>query len=199
MKKSIKKLPHVSRPLVVLLVLVVLLSILSPNFLTVNNLMNVMRQVSINGMIAGGLTLVILTGGIDLSVGSILAYSGAIMALLMSMELPFPVALLAGLGIGLLFGLVNGTIITRFNVQPFIATLITMMFLRGATLVLTQGTPIGIPRDTAPALFEFLGRGNVLKVPVPMILTIVLYVILSYFLNQTKFGRHLYAGKTFRN
>lgn len=193
MKKSMKKLPQISQPIVVLLILVVLLSILSPNFLTVNNLMNVMRQVSINGMIAGGLTLVILTGGIDLSVGSILAYSGAIMALLMSMELPFPVALLAGLGIGLLFGLINGAIITRFNVQPFIATLVTMMFLRGATLVLTQGTPIGIPRDSAPALFEFLGRGNVLKVPVPMILTIILYVILSYFLNQTKFGRHLYA------
>lgn len=193
MKKKIKKMPNISRPIVVLLILVVLLSIISPNFLTVNNLMNVMRQVSINGMIAGGLTLVILTGGIDLSVGSILAYSGAIMALLMSMNLPFPVALLAGLGIGLLFGLINGTIITRFNVQPFIATLVTMMFLRGATLVLTQGTPIGIPRDTVPAAFEFLGRGNVFKVPVPMILTIILYVILSYFLNQTKFGRHLYA------
>jgi len=155
--------------------------------------MNVLRQISVNGMIAAGLTLVILTGGIDLSVGSILAFSGAVMALLLQMNLALPIALLAGLAIGIIFGLINGLLVTKFKVQPFIATLVTMMFLRGATLVLSDGKPISVPADTTSPIFAVLGRGDVLGIPIPIIATILVYGLLFYLLNQTKYGRHLYA------
>lgn len=193
MKKNKISAPIIVRPLIVLSVLVVLLSLLSPNFLTVDNLMNILRQVSVNGMIAAGLTLVILTGGIDLSVGSILAFSGAIMAMLMQMDLPLPVSLIAGLAIGVVFGLVNGTLITQFGVQPFIGTLVTMMFLRGATLVLSNGKPIAIPSANLSPVFKWLGRGDIFGVPVPIIATLTLYGVFAFVLTQTKFGRHLYA------
>lgn len=192
MENRMRKMKNLSRPLIVLIVLFVVMSIVSPNFLRMNNLMNIMRQVSINGVISAGLTLVILTGGIDLSVGSLLAFSGAIMALLSNFDLPFIVILLAGFGLGVLFGLINGLIITRFNVQAFIATLVSMMFLRGATLVLTNGRPIGIPRDGSQ-LFAFIGKGNIFGIPFPIIITIILYIILHYVLTKTVYGRHLYA------
>lgn len=193
MKDKELKLSGLAQPIIVLIVLVILLSLLSPNFLTVDNLMNVLRQVSINGMIAAGLTLVILTGGIDLSVGSILAFSGAIMSMLMKTGINFYLALLVGFAIGLLFGFINGVIITKAGVQPFIGTLVTMMFLRGGTLVLTQGKPIAVAREGVSGLFRWLGRGSVVGIPVPIIITIVLYLFLYYVLTQTKFGRHLYA------
>lgn len=193
MKTSKKSAPIIARPLIVFAILVVVMSLGSPNFLSVNNLMNILRQISVNGMIAAGLTLVILTGGIDLSVGSILAFSGAIMAMLMQMNLPLGLALLAGLGIGLVFGLANGVLVTKFGVQPFIGTLVSMMFLRGATLVLSNGKPIAIPQDAASGIFSWLGRGDVLGVPAPILGTIILYLVLGFVLNQTKFGRHLYA------
>lgn len=193
MKKSKFSTPAIAKPVIVLVILVVLLSALSPSFLTTNNLMNILRQVSINGMIAAGLTLVILTGGIDLSVGSILAFSGAIMALLMQMELPFVVSIIVGFGIGVVFGLLNGLLVTRAGVQPFIGTLVTMMFLRGATLVLSNGKPITVPANSVSPVFAWLGRGSVIGIPVPIISTIILYIVLAYVLNQTKFGRHLYA------
>lgn len=183
----------IGRPLAVLIILVVLLSIISPNFLSVDNLTNVLRQISVNGMIAAGLTLVILTGGIDLSVGSILAFSGAVMAMLLQMGIPLGLALLAGFAIGLLFGLINGVLVTKFKVQPFIATLVTMMFLRGSTLVLSDGKPISVGAETTSDLFAWLGRGDILSIPVPIIATIIVYAIIFYVLNQTKYGRHLYA------
>lgn len=193
MKNKKLKLPDIAQPLIVLAVLFVLLSLFSPNFLTVNNLMNILRQVSVNAMIAAGLTLVILTGGIDLSVGSTLAFSGALMALMLKLNLPLPLALLCGFLVGLFFGLVNGVLVTRAGVQPFIGTLVIMMFLRGATLVLTNGKPISIPVASTSKVFAFLGRGSVLGIPVPILGTLIVYGILGFVLNETRYGRHLYA------
>ncbi|MDD7593124.1 MAG: ribose ABC transporter permease [Peptoniphilaceae bacterium] len=190
--KQKKTLPKIVQPLLVLVGLIVILSVLSPSFLTMSNLMNVLRQVSVNGMIAAGLTLVILTGGIDLSVGSILAFSGAVTALLLQRQMPLAVALVAGLGVGVVFGLVNGTLVTRAKVQPFIGTLVSMMFLRGATLVLTDGKPIAIPRE-GNEMLNWFGRGDIFGIPVPMILTLIVFAVLYYVLSQTRYGRHLYA------
>ena len=130
------------KSLVGLLTLIVVVSILSPSFLSPKNIFNILRQTSVNGIIAAGMTFVILTGGIDLSVGSILAISGAICASLLVSGQSILISSLAALVIGALVGFLNGFIITKGKLQPFIATLATMTVLRGLTLVYTDGKPI---------------------------------------------------------
>ena len=129
-------------PAIAVLLLGLTLTILTDRFLTVSNLLNVFRQVSINAIIASGMTLVILTGGIDLSVGSVLALSAAITASVVASGLSTPVAILAGLAVGAVVGLINGIIVSRGRVAPFVATLATMTIARGLTLVYTDGRPI---------------------------------------------------------
>lgn len=181
------------RPLIGLILFSVIISFLSPRFLTKSNLMNVFRQTSINGIIAAGMTFVILTGGIDLSVGSILGFSGAIAAGLLAGGYNIFIALLASLVIGAIAGIFNGIIITKGKVQPFIATLAMMILLRGATLVYTSGRPIAIPADTVSPIFRKLGAGYLFGIPVPVIIMIVIFLICYVVLNASKFGRHLYA------
>lgn len=169
--------------------LVVALSILSNSFLTVSNILNVARQVSINAIIAAGMTFVILTGGIDLSVGSVLAFSGAIIAGLLSTGRPVVLAILAGLTVGGLLGLVNGLIISRGKVQPFIATLAMLTIARGATLVYTDGRPI----TGLPDAFVWLGAGEVGQVPVPVIIMALVFALCYIVLTRTVLGRYVYA------
>jgi ribose/xylose/arabinose/galactoside ABC-type transport system permease subunit len=169
--------------------LVVALSILSSSFLTVSNILNVARQVSINAIIAAGMTFVILTGGIDLSVGSVLAFSGAIIAGLLSTGRPVVLAILAGLTVGGLLGLVNGLIISRGKVQPFIATLAMLTIARGATLVYTDGRPI----TGLPDAFVWLGAGEVGQVPVPVIIMALVFALCYIVLTRTVLGRYVYA------
>lgn len=169
--------------------LMAVLSLLSPSFLTVSNILNVARQVSINAILAAGMTFVILTAGIDLSVGSVLAYTGAIMAGLLSTGKPLLLAIGGGLALGAMVGLISGVVITKGKVQPFIATLAMLTIARGATLVYTDGRPI----TGLPDAFVWLGAGDVGRVPVPVIIMAVVFLVSYLILTQTVLGRYVYA------
>lgn len=177
-------------PLIALLILVVVITVLNPNFISVNNLLNLLRQVSINGLIAFGMTFVIMTGGIDLSVGSVLALSSAFTASLMVSGLNEYIAILIGLLSGVLLGGLNGVLISKGNLAPFIATLATMTVYRGATLVFTGGNPITVSNQE---FFSFLGRGYLLGIPTPVIIYFLCFVILYVVLHKTVFGRKTYS------
>ncbi|GIO02153.1 ribose ABC transporter permease [Brevibacillus halotolerans] len=176
-------------PLLGLFLLVIILSIVSSDFLTVSNIFNVLRQVSINALIAFGMTFVILTGGIDLSVGSTLALSSALSAGLMASGGDPFLAIVVGLLAGLVMGAFNGILVAKGNVAPFIATLATMTVFRGLTLVYTEGKPItGLP-DT----FGLVGKSFFLQIPMPVIWMLLSFVALYFILKHTTFGRHVYA------
>ncbi len=181
------------RPLLGLIIFSVIISILSPRFLTKSNLLNVFRQTSINAIIAAGMTFVILTSGIDLSVGSILGFSGAIAAKMLATGSNIFLALLVAMVIGAISGILNGIIITKGKVQPFIATLAIMILLRGATMVFTSGRPIAVSGDKISPIFRWVGTGNIGGIPVPIIIMAIVFIICYYILNHTQFGRHIYA------
>ncbi|PIC58352.1 MULTISPECIES: ribose ABC transporter permease [Sporosarcina] len=187
MKSSLQKLG----PFIGLLLIVVIISIMSPSFLTLNNLFNVLRQVSINALIAFGMTFVILTGGIDLSVGSILALTGAVTAGMMSGGMDPILAMLLGVLLGVLLGAINGLIIAKGKVAPFIATLATMTIFRGLTLVYTEGRPISGLGDSFT--FQMLGKGYIFGIPVPVITMAISFAVLYFILKKTTFGRRVYA------
>ncbi|SMB93474.1 ribose ABC transporter membrane protein [Thermanaeromonas toyohensis ToBE] len=176
-------------PFFSLLGLTVILSLLSDRFLTVNNLFNVARQVSVDSIVACGMTFVILTGGIDLSVGSVLALTGSLVAGLMTQGFSISVAIATGLILGMVLGYFNGLIVTRGKVAPFIATLVMMTMARGLTLVYTDGRPItGLPRE-----FLQIGGGYLGPVPLPVIIMLSVFLLSHIVLTQTKFGRYVYA------
>jgi len=174
-----------------LIILMVFVSILNPAFLQSNNLLNLMRQLIINGFIALGMTFVILTGGIDLSVGSTLALTSAIFAGLLQNGMNTGLAILIALVLGLVLGLLNGILITKGKLAPFIVTLATMTIFRGLTLVYTDGRPIAGPRDNFA--FKFLGKGQFLGIPFQVILFILAFLVLWMILNKTALGRKIYA------
>ncbi len=175
--------------LIGLLGLSVLLWTLTPHFLTISNLLNIAQQTSINAIIAVGMTFVIISGGIDLSVGSIVAFSGVVLASMLQLPLPVPVALAIGLGIGALSGLCNGLLITYGSLPPFISTLGMMSVARGAALLYTGGRPIS---GFSPG-FGWLANGEILYIPVPVIIMIVVYAAAHIVLTRTKLGRYTYA------
>lgn len=177
--------------IVALIILIVFVSVLNPAFLQVNNLLNLMRQLIINGFIALGMTFVILTGGIDLSVGSTLALTSAIFAGLLQGGMPTILAILISLGLGLILGLLNGILITKGKLAPFIVTLATMTIFRGLTLVYMDGRPIAGPKDDFA--FQFLGKGQFFGIPLQVILFIITYLILWILLTKTSYGRKIYA------
>ena len=186
-KASLQKLG----PLIALVIMSVVLATLSVNFITVGNLLNVLRQVSINALIAFGMTFVILLGGIDLSVGSVLALSGALMAGMMGGGMSPVAATIVALAAGAAMGLVNGLIVTKGKVAPFIATLGTMTLYRGLTMVYTNGSPMtGFKSD----FISMLGSGYAFGiVPIPVVITLILFGALWFVLKKTVFGRHVYA------
>lgn len=174
--------------LLVYLVLIIGLSLLSNRFLTASNQINILRQATINGIISVGMTLVILTAGIDLSVGSVLALSAVIGADLLKRGIPVPVAVLAALGVGALAGLVNGIIITRGKIPPFIATLGMLTVARGLTLLYTGGQPFtGFPSD-----FRQIGAGVLGPIPTPIIIALLVFVGVSIILGWTRYGQYIY-------
>jgi len=180
-----------NKPLIGLIIFAVIVSVLNPRFLTHANILNVLRQTSINSIIAIGMTLVILTGGIDLSVGSILAFCGAVMASLLNAGHNPILALIVTLALGLVFGFFNGFLVSKMKLQAFIVTLVTMTFLRGATLVFTEGKPITV--DDGGLFFENIGGGYLFDIPIPIYIMIALFVAGHYLLMHTKFGRYTYA------
>ncbi|HAS3149435.1 TPA: ribose ABC transporter permease [Vibrio cholerae] len=181
------------KSLIALLFLVVVVSFLNPNFFTVDNLLNILRQTSVNAIIAVGMTLVILTAGIDLSVGSVLALCGAFAATLVEMEVPVLVAVPTALLAGATLGAISGIIIAKGKVQAFIATLVTMTLLRGVTMVYTDGRPISTGFTDTADTFAWFGTGYALGIPVPVWLMVVVFAGAWYLLNHTRFGRYVYA------
>ena len=178
-------------PFIGQILLIIVVSILNPSFLDLSNLLNLLRQISINGLIAFGMTFIILTGGIDLSVGSILALSSAFIALMITSGVDPIIALIIGVLIGFVLGAVNGLLVTKGNMAPFIATLATMTIFRGLTLVITDGNPITNLGDSY--LFQLFGKGYFIGIPVPAVTMIIVFVILLIILQKTTFGRHTYA------
>lgn len=181
------------KSLIALLFLIVVVSFLNPNFFTLDNILNILRQTSVNAIIAVGMTLVILTAGIDLSVGSVLALCGAFAASMIALEVPVLIAVPTALLAGAALGAISGVIIAKGKVQAFIATLVTMTLLRGVTMVYTDGRPISTGfTDTADA-FAWFGTGYALGIPVPVWLMVVVFAAAWYLLNHTRFGRYVYA------
>ncbi|MGL4590111.1 MAG: ABC transporter permease [Mycoplasmatales bacterium] len=174
-----------------LVVLVIFFSIMNSNFLTTGNVVNLLRQISVNGLISIGMTFVIITGGIDLSVGSVLGLMSSVMALLLVGGMPFTIVLPIVLVIGALFGMINGLLISKVKLQPFIVTLATMTIFRGVTYVLTNGKPIS--NLTTSNFFEFIGRGDIAGIPVPVIIFAAAFIGAYIILNKTVYGRNIYA------
>ena len=177
---------------IALIILMAVITIINSNFLTANNLLNLLLQVTSNALIAFGMTFVILTGGIDLSVGSILALSSALTAGLLGSGMPVRLAILISLILGCILGMVNGLLISYGKLAPFIVTLATMTIFRGATLVYTNGNPItkGLS-DTF--LFQFLGQGYIVGIPFPVIIMFIVFIVLYVLLHKTAFGKSVYA------
>ncbi|HEL0636486.1 TPA: ribose ABC transporter permease [Streptococcus equi subsp. zooepidemicus] len=191
MKQAMKYMSELTT-LIALVGLMIVITIINPSFLTTNNLLNLLLQVTANGFIAFGMTFVILTGGIDLSVGSSLALSSALAAGLIGGGLPVPVAIVLAICLGGLFGMLNGLLIAYGKLAPFIVTLATMTIFRGATLVYTNGNPVTKGLSDS-FLFQFLGQGYIVGIPFPVILMFLVFVILAILLHKTAFGKAVYA------
>lgn len=186
--------------LIALVVLCIVLSLLTDKFFTTANGLNVLRQIAVNVCIATGMTLVVLTAGIDLSVGSVLALCGAVMAGLLKNGLAFPLAdlyigftllgaIVGALIIGTVLGWFNGFVITRFNVPPFVATLAMLTIARGFTMLYTGGHPISNLGED----FAVIGAGSLLGIPVPVWIAAAVVLLALFITRQTKLGRYIYA------
>ena len=189
MKANVKANISKYKSLIGLVLLCIVITIVTPNFLSVSNITNVFTQVSVNAIIAIGMTFVILTGGIDLSVGSTLAISGAVGASIVKSTGNVFLAIIVAAVIGIAVGLINGLLVSKGKLQAFIVTLATMTIFRGATLVFTDGTPI----SKLPEAFVKIGNGKLGFMPIPVIITIIIAIIAVYAWSQTRFGRYLYA------
>ena len=177
--------------LIALVLLVIVIGIISPEFRTVGNFLSLLRQSSINGLIAFGMTCVILTGGIDLSVGSVLALSTALCAGMISGGVPVGLAMILALVIGTGLGAVSGVLVTTGRLQPFIATLVTMTVYRGLTMIYMDGKPISDLGDSFT--LKLIGKGNFYHIPIAVILFLVIFGIFMFILEKTTFGRRIYA------
>ena len=176
-------------PFVTLIVLFISLSIASPHFLTNTNLSSVVRQTAVINIMALGMTLIIVSGGIDLSVGAILAMSGLLGTMAMEKGQPIVAGILIGILTGGFWGFVNGLLTTRLRINPFIVTLGTLGIVRGLTLIISNGLPVHqIPRE-----FSFLGEGNVLGVPFVLWILLGCALIVHMIMEHTKLGRYTFA------
>ena len=168
--------------------IVLVFSFLSDRFFTASNLLNVLRQITINGIIAFGMTFVIISGGIDLSVGSVFAFSAVVGASVIKSGSPV-LGVLAALGIGALMGLFNGIIISKMKLQPFIVTLATMAIARSFTQAFTQGKPVtGFSQG-----FREIGRGEVFGIPIPVLIMAGVFLLAWYILTNTRLGLYTYS------
>ena len=186
---------------IALVLLVAAMMLFADGFATSSNLLNLLRQAAFNGLIAFGMTLVILSDGIDLSVGSVFALAAIICAELIMAGMNATVAVLIALVVGTLLGLLSGFLVAKCRLQAFIATLITMTAYRGLAYIITDGKPISRLAESATSgdfFFKALGKGNVLlfetiKLPIPALILLVAFVAVWFILTKTTFGRRIYA------
>lgn len=173
-----------------LFIFIIISSVLSPNFLKYKNLLNMLQQCAIPGIIAMGMTMVIILGGIDLSVGAVAALSGMATSLMVSKNISIPIAILTGLLIGALCGLFTGSIISKFGLPDFIVSLATMEIARGIALLITKGEPVfGLKPE-----FSILGGGKIAgKIPIVGLIWIMLTIMLYLMMKYTVFGRSIFA------
>lgn len=188
-KKKLINQINIYRSVLILLVICVFATILSPSFLSVTNLFNVFKQITVAGIVGCGMTFVILTGGIDLSVGSILGLSGVLASGVLASTGNTAVAVAVSLTVGIACGAVNGFFVSVCGIPPFISTLGMMTLLRGVILVYTKGSPIPIKSDA----YKFFGKGSIAGIPVPVIILIIVFLLAHYILTQTSYGRSVYA------
>jgi ribose transport system permease protein len=176
-------------PFLTLIALFVGLSIASPNFLTAINLSSVVRQTAVINVMALGMTMIIVAGGIDLSVGSVLAFGGLTGTMALEKGLPIPVGVLIGVLAGMFWGFVNGLLITRLRINPFIVTLGTLGIVRGITLIVSNGLPV----HNIPSQFAYLGEGTLAGVPFVLWILLLCAVAVHFVLEHTKLGRYAFA------
>jgi ribose transport system permease protein len=189
-RKGVKAIQNKSGILLGLLILVTFFAIKAPNFLSQKNLLNILLQSSITAIVALGMTMVITGGGIDLSVGSVLAISSIVSANFMTDGMPMPLSILLGIAIGTGFGVVNGFIISRTSIAPFIVTLGMQSIARGIVYIICNGVPI----TKLPVAFNVFGGGKIAGVvPVPVVFMLAFAVLAFIILHRSKFGRHIFA------
>ena len=186
---SIKKIWNQLGMLIVLVGISIILAIFAPNFTDTGNILNILKQSSVNGILAAGMTLVILTGGIDLSVGSTIALAGVVSVLLSKQGVNPIIAMFAGIAVGYLAGWINGFLTARTKLPSFIVTLGSMTYIRGAAYVISGG----LPTILASEPFKFIGSGKILAVPTPIYIMLTVYIVMFIVLKYTMFGRHIYA------
>ena len=178
----------------VMIALIVLFTVLKPrSFLSPENIFNILRQIAVVGIAAAGMTCVLISGGIDLSVGSTIGLVGVITALFISpgkgWGLSLPLGILAGLICGLIIGIINGFIINKLKLVPMIGTLGVMTSLRGVAFLITEGRPIfGFPQG-----FEIIGQGYIWIIPIPVIIMVIMFIITYNMLNKLRIGRYIYG------
>lgn len=194
MKNSVVKYFKDNIGIIIALLLMCIFLVIFPTtrttFLTPKNVFNILRQNASNLFLATGMTMVIILGGIELSVGSVIALSGCVAAgCVVNLGLPEIVGFAAAIGVGALVGMFNGFVICKTNIPPFIVTLASMNIAKGIALVYTQGAPIRCMTDT----FKFPGAGYIGPVPTPVVLMVVIFVIALLIVNRTQLGRHIYA------
>ena len=176
-------------PFLTLIALFITLSIASPNFLTATNLSSVVRQTAVINIMALGMTLIIVSGGIDLSVGSILAMGGLLGTMAMEHKMSIPSGMAIGIAVGALCGLANGAMITSLRINPFIVTLGTMGIYRGLALIISNGLPV----HEIPQRFSYLGEGTLLGVPFVLWILLLCAVTMHVILEHTRLGRYAFA------
>lgn len=175
--------------MVIMIMMLILGTVLYSNFMSLMNITNVLRQVSFTGIIAAGMTFVILTGGIDLSVGSVFAFASVLSSFLQGM--PVPVIAFIIIAAGAAMGTINGSIVAYLNIAPFIVTLATMMGYRGICYLLTDG---GVTRNISNEAFSVLGRGYIAElIPLPVVFLAIVIAVASVILKYTAYGRSVYA------
>ena len=182
---------------IILLIIFIALTIMSPGFLTPGNLLNILRNISLQGVIAFGMTMVIIAGEIDLSIGSTVGLTGVIIALttglLAKLGIPMNYGVLAGIAlsiiVSIIIGLFNGWLLTYFKMPSFIITLGMMAVLFGVAAVLSKGFPV----TTLPEWYNKIGAGQIFSIPIPAIILLIIFAIVYIIMNHTKFGRSVYA------
>ena len=187
-RKILEKL-SIYRSVLILLIICIFAAILSPSFLQLVNLFNIFKQITVAAIVACGMTFVILTGGIDLSVGSILGFSGVLASGILEATGNAGLAIAAGISVGIVCGAANSLFVAFWEIPPFISTLGMMTLLRGCILVYTKGSPISVKSDA----YKFFGKGNLLGIPVPVVILVLIFVLAHYVLTQTSYGRSVYA------